>query len=162
MIGGATGTGATGGAQINSTAFSLSTGAWTSGQAIPKPYTCDGVNTSPPLTIGGVPAGTTELVLVVTDQSVANQTLWLLAGVAPATVSIPQGGVPTGAIQIVNSSGTARWSGPCPTGGTHTYEFALYALAAPSGLTTGASYADVNAAIARASAASVISGTFSR
>lgn len=153
---------ATGGAQITTTAFSLSTSAWRTGQAIPKAYTCDGVNTSPPLSIGGVPSGATELVLVVTDQNVAGQTLWLLAGIAPATISIPQGGVPTGAIQIVNSSGTARWNGPCPTNGQNTYEFALYALTSPSGLTTTATFADVNAAIARSVAASVISGTYSR
>ncbi len=162
-LGGGAGTGSnSGGAQINSTAFTLSTSAWATGQAIPKPYTCDGVNTSPPLSIAGVPAGTTELVLVVTDQSVANQTLWLLAGLAPTTISIPQGGVPSGAIQIVNSSGTARWSGPCPTRGTNTYEFALYALAGPSGLTTSATYAEVNAAVAKATGATVISGTYAR
>ena len=152
----------TAGAQIRSTAFSLITTSWKTGQSIPKPFTCDGVNTSPPFAISGVPAGTAELVFVVTNQNVPNQTLWLLAGMSPATVSIPQGGVPTGAIQITNSSGAARWSGPCPTSGTNTYEFALYALASPSGLTTSATFADVNAAIAKSTAASVLSGTYSR
>jgi len=148
--------------QNRSTAFTLSTSAWKSGQSIPKPFTCDGVNTSPPFTISGVPAGTTELVFVVSNQNDLNQTLWLLAGIGPATVSIPQGGVPTGAIQITNSSGTPRWSGPCPTTGANDYEFALYALASPSGLTTSSTLADVNAAIAKSNAASVISGTYSR
>jgi len=152
----------TAGAQIRSTAFTLLTSAWKTGQSIPKQFTCDGVNTSPPFAISGVPSGTTELVFVVTDQNVPNQTLWLLAGVGPATVSIPQGGVPTGAIQIPNSSGSARWSGPCPTSGTNTYEFALYALNSPSGLTTSSTFADVNAAIAKASSASVISGSYAR
>ena len=152
----------TAGAQIRSTAFSLVTSAWKTGQSIPKQFTCDGVNTSPPFAINGVPSGTTELVFVVTNQNVPNQTLWLLAGIGPATVSLPQGGVPTGAIQIPNSSGSARWSGPCPTSGTNTYEFALYALTSPSGLTTSSTFADVNAAIANASSASVISGTYTR
>ncbi len=155
-------TNTTAGAQIRSTAFTLMTTAWKTGQSIPKPFTCDGVNTSPPFTIGGVPAGTTELVFVVTNQNIPDQSLWLLAGIGPATVSIPQGGVPTGAIQITNSSGTPRWSGPCPSTGSNTYEFALYALSAPSGLTTSATFADVNAAIAKSTAASVISGTYSR
>ena len=152
----------TAGAQIRSTAFSLVTSAWKTGQSIPKQFTCDSVNTSPPFAINGVPSGTTELVFVVTNQNVPNQTLWLLAGIGPATVSLPQGGVPTGAIQIPNSSGSARWSGPCPTSGTNTYEFALYALTSPSGLTTSSTFADVNAAIANASSASVISGTYTR
>jgi len=155
-------TNTTAGAVIRSTALTLTSASFGPNTPIPKQFTCDGVNTSPPLTISGVPTGTTELVLVVTNQNVANQTLWLLAGLAPATVSIPQGGVPSGAIQIVNSSGTARWSGPCPTSGTSTYEFALYALTAPSGLTTSASFADVNAAIAKSSSGSVISGSYKR
>lgn len=150
------------GPQINSTGLLLQTTAWRSGQSIPTPYTCDGVNTSPSFTIGGVPAGTVELVLVVSNQNVANQTLWLLAGISPATRTLPQGGVPTGAIQITNSSGTPRWSGPCPTSGTNTYEFALYALSSPSGLTTSATLADVDAAIANSTTASVINGTYSR
>lgn len=158
----ANGSGTTTGAQITSTSFTLSTSAWKSGQSIPKPYTCDGVNTSPPFTISGVPAGTSELVFVVSNQSVSNQTQWLLAGIGPATASLPQGGVPTGAIQITNSSGTPRWSGPCPTSGTNTYEFALYALSSPSGLTTSSTFADVNAAIAKSTSASVISGNYSR
>ena len=148
--------------QIRSTAFTLSTSAWKSGQSMPKPFTCDGVNTSPPFTISGVPAGTTEMVFVASNQNDLNQTLWLLAGIGPATVSIPQGGVPTGAIQITNSSGTPRWSGPCPTSGANGYEFALYALASPSGLTTSSTLTEVNAAIAKSTAASVLSGTYSR
>lgn len=150
------------GPQINATGLLLQTTAWISGQAIPKPYTCDGVNTSPAFTLSGVPSSTVELVLVVSNQNVANQTQWLLAGISPATRSLPQGGVPTGAIQITNSSGTPRWSGPCPTSGTNTYEFALYALSSPSGLTTSATFADVNAAIAKATTASVLTGTYSR
>jgi len=148
--------------QIRSTAFTLTTSAWKTGESIPKPFTCDGVDTSPPFAINGVPAGTTELVFVASSQSDLNQTLWLLAGIGPATVSIPQGGVPTGAIQITNSSGTPRWSGPCPPSGANGYEFALYALASPSGLTTSSTLADVNAAIAKSTSASVISGTYSR
>ncbi|HBU02691.1 MAG TPA: YbhB/YbcL family Raf kinase inhibitor-like protein, partial [Acidimicrobiaceae bacterium] len=46
--------------------------------------------------------------------------------------------------------------------GANGYEFALYALASPSGLTTSSTLADVNAAIAKSTAASVISGTYSR
>ncbi|MEI7622282.1 MAG: YbhB/YbcL family Raf kinase inhibitor-like protein [Actinomycetes bacterium] len=150
------------GPQINATGLALQTTAWRSGQAIPKPYTCDGVNTSPSFTITGVPAGTVELVLVASNQNVASQTLWLLAGISPSTPSLPQGGVPTGAIQITNSSGTPRWSGPCPASGTNTYEFALYALSAPSGLTTSATLSDVDAAISKSTTASVITGTYSR
>ena len=154
--------GTTPGPQINATGFLFQTTAWRSGQAIPKPYTCDGVNTSPSFTISGVPAGTVGLGLVASNRNVAGQTLWLLAGLSPDTRSLPQGGVPAGAIQITNSSGSPRWSGPCPASGTNSYEFALYALSSPSGLTTSATLADVDAAIANATTASVFNGTYSR
>jgi phosphatidylethanolamine-binding protein (PEBP) family uncharacterized protein len=159
-----TGPGSTTGAVITGTALALSTTAWIAGQAIPKAYTCDGADTSPPLVISGAPSAAVELVLVVTDQTVSSQSLWLLAGIGPATPGIPQGGVPTGAIQIVNSSGTSQWSGPCPAPatGTHTYQFGLYALTNASGLTATSTLAQVNVAIASAISSSVISGTSSR
>lgn len=156
----APGVSTTAGASIRSTTFALTTTAWTKGASIPKAYTCEGADTSPPLTISGVPTGTVEMVLVVNDQARPDRTAWLLAGLGPATASIPQGGVPTGAIQITNSSGTARWSGPCPTTGTQTYEFAIYALSSPSGLVATSTFAQVTAATAQPLGAAVITGSF--
>lgn len=150
------------GAAISATSLSLTTSAWSTGANIPKAYTCDGANTSPPLAIAGAPAKAVELVLVVTNQNRSTETLWMLAGLAPGTAAIPQGGVPSGAIEIVNSSGTARWSGPCPTPGPNTYEFALYALDRASGLTASSTRAQVEAVIANSSAASIITGTYKR
>lgn len=152
----------TAGAVIRGTSFSLTTTAWTKGNPIPSAYTCDGADTSPPLTISGVPAGAVELVLVVTNQAHPDRTLWMLAGLGPATTSIPQGGVPSGAVQILNSSGTARWSGPCPVSGTESYEFALYALGAPSGLTATSTLAQVTAATAQPMAAAIVTGSYPR
>jgi phosphatidylethanolamine-binding protein (PEBP) family uncharacterized protein len=149
-------------AVITATGLSLSTTAWTTGQAIPKAYTCDGADTSPSLVITGAPTTAVELVLVVTDQTVTGQSLWMMAGIGPATSSIPQGGVPSGAIQIVNSSGSAQWSGPCPASGTNTYQFGLYALAKPSGLTGSSTKAQVDATIATSIGSSFITGTYSR
>jgi len=149
-------------AAISSTSLSLTTSAWNTGGAIPKAYTCDGANTSPPLSIAGAPGRSAELVLMVTNQNRPSETLWILSGIAPTTAAIPQGGVPSGATQIVNSSGTARWNGPCPTPGPNTYEFALYSLDRPSGLTANSTRADVEAVIATSGSASVITGTFKR
>lgn len=161
---GAVGTGTTGGAVITGTGLSLSTTAWAAGQTIPKAFTCDGADTSPPLVITGAPPAAMELVLVVTDQTLSSQSSWLLAGIGPATPGIPQGGVPSGAIQIVNSSGNSQWSGPCPAPatGTHTYQFALYALSHASGLTASSSLTQVNTAVASSIGSSVFSGIYSR
>ena len=153
----------TGGAVITGGAsLSIKTTAWTAGGAIPKAYTCDGANTSPPLLISGAPASASELVLVVSDQTTGGETLWVVAKIGPATAAIPQGGVPAGAVQVPNSSGSPLWSGPCPTSGTHTYDFALYALAQPSGLGTSSSKAEVDAAVANPTNVSVITGTYKR
>ena len=149
----------TAGAVIRGTSFDLTTTAWTKGGTIPKAYTCAGANTSPPFSISGVPSGTVELVFLATSQSDPARSLWILAGIGPATVAIPQGGVPSGAIQIVNSSGTSRWSGPCPTAATEAYDFALYALSAPSGLTANATRAQVDAAIAAPTSAAIVTGS---
>ena len=158
VAGGASSTGPV----LRGTGLAITTTAWPARGTIPKAYTCDGADTSPPLTISGVPAGAVELVLVVTSQSRPDQSLWLLSGIGPATTSIPQGGVPSGAVQIVNSSGTGRWKGPCPTAGTEVVEFALYALAAPSGLTSTSTFAQVEAAIAAPMSAAVVTGSYTR
>ena len=42
-------------------AFTLSSTAFTEGSSIPKKYSCDGENSSPPLSWSGVPAGTKSL-----------------------------------------------------------------------------------------------------
>lgn len=152
----------TSGAVVRGTSFAITTTAWSKGGSIPKAYTCDGADTSPPFAITGVPAGTVELVLLATSQNDPNRSLWILAGIGPATPAIPQGGVPTGAVQIMNSSGTARWSGPCPTSGTEAYEFAVYALATPSGLTAASTRAQVDAAIATPTSAAVVTGSYTR
>lgn len=109
-----------------------------------------------------MPTGTAELVLIVREQSRPERTLWVLVGMGPATTNIPQGGVPTGAVQIVNASGTARWSGPCPLSGTETYDFSLYALPAASGLTGTATRAQVDAAVATPTAVAIVTGTYGR
>jgi phosphatidylethanolamine-binding protein (PEBP) family uncharacterized protein len=159
---GGAGVATTEGAVLRGTSFALTTSAWPRGGAIPRAHTCDGVDISPSLAINGVPTGTVEMVLLVTDRDRPSRSLWILAGLGPSTSSVPQGGVPSGAVPIVNSSGTARWSGPCPVEGTGTYEFALHALSQPSGLTTESSRAQVDAAITRSGSISVMSGTYTR
>ncbi|HDK36258.1 MAG TPA: YbhB/YbcL family Raf kinase inhibitor-like protein, partial [Bacteroidetes bacterium] len=47
--------------------FSLSSPAFKAGEMIPKKYTCDGVNISPPLKWTGVPSKTKSLALICDD-----------------------------------------------------------------------------------------------
>lgn len=151
-----------GGAVITGSGLSIKTTAWSAGEAIPKAYGCDGANTSPPLLISGASADVVELVLIISDQTLGGKTNWVVSKIGPATAAIPQGGAPTGAIQILNDSGSALWSGPCPESGTHTYDFTLYGLTQPSGLDASSTKAQIDAALANPRSVSVITGTYKR
>lgn len=143
--------------------LSIASTAWTPGGAIPRASTCDGQDISPPLTISGAPEGTVELVLVVTDQDAAGFLHWVVSGIAPGAPSFPQGGLPTGAVEAPNSSGTTAWFGPCPpVGSTHTYDFTVYALTAASGLGPSSSAAELDAALTLATSTAAMTGTYAR
>lgn len=133
--------------QITSSAFADNT-------PIPDLYTCKGEDLSPPLDIGGVPAGAMSLVLVVTDPDAPDPAApkvvwehWLMWNIAPDTSSIEAGRVPAGAVQGTNSWGRTDYGGPCPPIGTHRYFFKLYALDTTLALGTSSIKADVETAM---------------
>jgi len=110
--------------------------AFAYGQTIPRKYTCDGEDVSPPLRIEGVPSGAAALVLIVEDPDAPkrNFTHWVLYNIPPNVTELPEG-VPKAeetpyGLQGVNDFGRVGWGGPCPPRGhgTHRYFFRLYAL----------------------------------
>ena len=118
----------------------LSSEAFSPGGPIPKRYSAEGENVSPPLTWSGVPAATKELVLIVEDPDAPFPqpfVHWILHHLPPTTTSLPTG-VPT--TMVVPSLGTALQSqndmkkpgyyGPEPPlgHGVHHYHFQLFAL----------------------------------
>jgi Raf kinase inhibitor-like YbhB/YbcL family protein len=142
--------------------LSITTTAWAPGDPIPAAYTCDGSDVSPPLRLSGAPAGTVELLLVVSDPDAAGFLHWAVAGISPTDAELPEGGVPPGAVQLPNDAGSTGWSGPCPPSGTHTYDFTVYALSAPSGLTEASSAAELTAATEQAVSVAAMTGTYGR
>jgi hypothetical protein len=104
---------------------------------IPDDYTCWGRDQSPPLEWGPVPPGTVELALVVRDIDAGGFVHWVIAGLDPTAGGVAEGAPPGGAVEALNDFGRPGWSGPCPPDGTHNYEFRVYALAEPSGVTEG-------------------------
>jgi Raf kinase inhibitor-like YbhB/YbcL family protein len=113
----------------------LTSSAFAAGQAIPRMYTCDGGDHSPPLRWGNPPAGTASLALLVEDPDAPGGTFthWLLYAL-PATarslaesVTVAPTG-PDGSRQGLNGFGKPGYGGPCPPSGTHHYYFRLYAL----------------------------------
>jgi Raf kinase inhibitor-like YbhB/YbcL family protein len=127
--------------------------AFAEGAKIPKPFTCDGQNISPPLQWSGVPASAQSLALICDDPDapLGTWTHWLLYNMPPdvqeLTEALPQdaslsappaGNAEKPAQQGKNDFGNLGYGGPCPPGGTHHYHFKLYALNARLDLPPGA------------------------
>jgi Raf kinase inhibitor-like YbhB/YbcL family protein len=106
------------------------------GQVADTRFSCSGAGISPSLLWAGVPAGTVELAVVATDLDLPPTFVhWAVTGIPPDSNGIPEGQVTAG-VQATNSAGKAGWLPFCPPGGqTHHYQFALFAMSAPSGIT---------------------------
>jgi hypothetical protein len=144
----------------------VSSPAFAAGVAIPRRFTCEGENLSPPLGWSGVPAGTVEIALVVDDPDAPRGTYlhWVVVGIEPDHAELAEGAVPPGARQLRNSAGTATYTGPCPPGGPpHHYRFTVYALERGADIASDASPEAATEAIEAAAAArGRLVGTFGR
>jgi len=116
--------------KITSPAFSES-------GSIPKRYTCEGQNISPPLEWSGVPAATKSLALIVDDPDApdpaAPRTIWvhwLLYNLPASCSGLPESvqSLPTGTLEGCNDWQRVGYGGPCPPIGRHRYVHTLYAL----------------------------------
>lgn len=110
--------------------LTLTSPAFQNGQAIPRQFTCDGANQSPPLAWGEPPAGTRRFALVVDDPDAPGATFrhWGAYDI-PASVRSIGVGQALGA-QAVNDMDKPGYGGPCPPKGhgPHHYRFKLFAL----------------------------------
>ncbi len=129
--------------------MTLTSSAFADGGAIPKRFTCDGENVSPPLEWSGVPADATSLALVVRDPDAHDFVHWVVYDMdVSATGGLQVGWSTTAdaAPQGTTGFGKVGWGGPCPPSGTHHYTFRLLALDAMLNLPAGPSADDVLAA----------------
>jgi Raf kinase inhibitor-like YbhB/YbcL family protein len=144
----------------------LTSSAFADGDAIPREFSCDGANVSPPLAWTGVPAGTAALVLVVDDPDARGFVHWIVLDLAGHDETLPKGVAPTAASpqQGRNDFGKVGWGGPCPPSGTHHYRFTLTALGAPLGLGGHPAGGDVRTALGRATVLGkvTLAGTYRR
>ncbi|MEO7041358.1 MAG: YbhB/YbcL family Raf kinase inhibitor-like protein [Gemmatimonadaceae bacterium] len=119
--------------------FKLTSAAFSEGGSIPTIYTCEGKDTSPPLSWTGAPAGTRSFAIIVDDPDApdpAHPKMTYVHWVAyniPATVTelaegAGKGAMPAGTIEGLNDWKKAEFGGPCPPIGTHRYFFKLSAL----------------------------------
>jgi len=113
----------------------LSSSAFTEGAMIPVKYTCDGQDSSPPLSWTDIPGGARALALICDDPDAPAGAWvhWVAFNLPPDGTGLPEA-VPTskdlktGGIQGTNSWRRVGYGGPCPPSGSHRYFFKLYAL----------------------------------
>ena len=129
--------------------MNISSSAFTEGGPIPKQFTRDDADKSPPLTIEDVPAGTKSLALIMDDPDAASGTFthWVLFNMSPSTAEIHEDAPPVMATQGRNDWGDIGYNGPKPPSGEHRYFLKLYALDTVLPLARGAKSADVHEAM---------------
>lgn len=133
----------------------LSSAAFKNGSSIPKQYTCDGPNVSPPLQWSGVPNNSKSLALLVDDPDAPRGTWvhWILFNIPPQATAIPENirktrTIPNGARQGTNDFREIGYGGPCPPGGKHRYFFKLFALDTELQLDPGSTRSDLERSMA--------------
>jgi Raf kinase inhibitor-like YbhB/YbcL family protein len=133
----------------------LTSTAFQPGAAIPKQYTGDGADLSPPLRWSEPPTGTKSIALICDDPDAPRGTWshWVLFNVPAQTRELEEGvptsaTLPSGAKQGKNDFGNAGYGGPAPPKGkAHRYLFKLYALDVVSELAPGVTRPQLEAAM---------------
>ncbi|HEV3165470.1 MAG TPA: YbhB/YbcL family Raf kinase inhibitor-like protein [Isosphaeraceae bacterium] len=140
----------------------LTSRAFSEGTAIPKKHTCDGDDTSPPLSWTNVPQKAQSLALICEDPDAPTGTFthWLVYNLSADLTELNEGihrtetftpasgdkhDVP--AHQGKNDFGNLGYGGPCPPSGTHHYYFKLFALDTTPDLKPGATRSQLLSAI---------------
>ena len=120
-------------------ALKLASPSFEHGGTIPRQYTCDGQDMSPPLEWSGVPSGAQSLALIVDDPDAPDPAApqrtwvhWVVYNLAADARALPEGagggGLPGDAREGKNDWDRTGYGGPCPPKGRHRYFFKLYAL----------------------------------
>ena len=106
---------------------------------IPRVYTCQGQDFSPPLAWDGLPEGSLSLALIVDDPDAPDPAApqrtwvhWVLYNIPPSTTRLEEAvaaeQLPAGTSQGTNDWNRTGYGGPCPPVGRHRYFHKLYAL----------------------------------
>lgn len=115
----------------------IASSAFSHNGAIPKDYTCEGRDISPPLTWKGIPESARSLVLIVDDPDAPDPRAprmtwvhWVLYNLPVAISGLPEAvrSLPAGALEGLNDWQRTGYGGPCPPIGRHRYFHKLYAL----------------------------------
>jgi Raf kinase inhibitor-like YbhB/YbcL family protein len=117
--------------------FALQSAAFSDHDALPKRFTCEGADVSPPLEWSGAPPGTKSFALIVDDPDAPDPAApkrvwvhWVVYDVPARVTELTEGAksLASPARAAKSDFGETRWRGPCPPIGRHRYFFKLYAL----------------------------------
>jgi Raf kinase inhibitor-like YbhB/YbcL family protein len=110
--------------------FQLTSIAFNDAQPIPRKYSCEGDNLSPPLDWSAPPEGTRSLALIVHDPDapIGDFTHWLAWNIDPLDGGLEEGAHPPA--EGTSGFGENGYGGPCPPAGdgAHRYQHELFAL----------------------------------
>jgi Raf kinase inhibitor-like YbhB/YbcL family protein len=110
--------------------------AFQNGGAIPKRFSCQGDNVSPPLAWSGATSSIRSFVLVCEDPDAPRGTFvhWVMYNIAPNQFTLAGNipaidPLPNGIRQGENGADKIGYTGPCPPAGkAHHYHFSVYGL----------------------------------
>ncbi len=142
--------------------------AFGEGEAIPVVHTCDGDDTSPPMSWEHVPKGTVSLSLIMNDPDAGGWVHWAVFNLPAEADGLPGGIAPGPQVQAGGRHGSNTWGelaygGPCPPAGRHRYVFTLYALDSSIDLDPGATREQIlQAAEGHILASAETTGTYQR
>ena len=119
--------------------MAITSSAFAHNGSIPKLYTCEGKDISPPLAWSGVPAGAKSLAMIMDDPDAPDPAAprmtwvhWVLWDLPPDATGLPEGvrdaQLPAGSKIGMNDMNDFAYGGPCPSIGRHRYFHKLYAL----------------------------------
>ena len=128
--------------------FKLTSTAFSDGDEIPRECGYKNGNTTPPLTISGIPAGTKSLSIIMDDPDAMGAVgkvwvHWVAWNISPDVWEYGPGDAAEG----MTDFGEVGYGGPAPPDKRHTYVFKLYALNIELDLPDKSTKADVEKAM---------------
>lgn len=119
----------------NEMKIKITSSSFEEGGFIPKKYTCDSINISPPLEWADIPGETKSIALICDDPDAPMGTWvhWVLYNLPFNINKLPEN-IPAekvlenGTTQGTNDFHKIGYGGPCPPEGMHRYYFKIYAL----------------------------------
>jgi Raf kinase inhibitor-like YbhB/YbcL family protein len=133
----------------------MTSAAFRDGERIPRRFTADGENLSPPLRWTDPPSGTRSFAIVCEDPDAPSGLFvhWVAWNIPADHRELKEGASRTAEASGIrhgrNGFGNAGYGGPKPPPGKpHRYRFRLFALDAPLELPTGASRSELERSMA--------------